>query len=130
MDYKPNSPGRPIELTPELIDYIVSFIPLAFTGRQVSRLSKVPKSNISRWLSQGEDDASSSIDSIYAQFWVRFEEEKGKLISELLLNLKHQDSYQALSWLLENCFPEEYGSNSDNIKELISVVNKLAVKGE
>lgn len=121
--------GRPSNLTEEVIERVLDVLPNAFTKRQVARLAKVSHQRLSDWLNWGMEDLDEDINSIYAQFAARYEEKKGKIIQDALLSLKEQNSFQSVSWLLEQCFPEEFGRNSDLIKEIWNNLNQVAAKG-
>lgn len=120
-----NPPGRPTNLTPEMIDYLVKFIPEAITQNQLARLSGVPQQCLCDWLKRGKEDRINNVDSVFAQFSVKYEEEKGKLIKGLLIKMANQGTFQSLQWMLEQCFPDEFGLNALEIKELLDEVKEI-----
>ena len=128
---KPNPPGRPTYLNEELIEHITSFVKDNHSMRQVARMSCVPQSKISEWLSQGEDNLKNDKDSIYAQFTIKYREAEGKAIYSLLTEMRDLGNYNALSWLLEKCHYEDYGHEAPLIKEFKEAFLALKeMKGE
>lgn len=117
--------GRPTNLTPELIEHLVAAIPQAITQNQLSRLTGVPQKCISEWLVRGKDDREKSEDSIYAQFSLKYDEKKAEIIQQLLFKMMGLDSFQSTQWMLEQCWPEEFGLNSPIIKALMEEINKV-----
>jgi hypothetical protein len=120
--------GRPTNLTPELIDHLVKLVPTAFTQHQLGRLSGVPQRCISDWLSWGKADREKGEDTIYAQFSLKYEEAKGILLREWLLKMMALGSFQANQWMLEQCFPDEFGLNSPLVKDLLGAVDAMNLK--
>lgn len=128
-----NPPGRPTDLTPALMEHILSFVESNYTQTQVARLSCVPQSRISDWLSRGMKDAEEGRDTIFAQFSIKFQEKIGLDIQDMLRAIRSLGSFQALSWLLENCFREEFGKEAGIIQKILDQQEKilgLKEKGE
>lgn len=117
--------GAPHTLTDELSDRILDVAEDAFTVTQVARLSKVNYKTLNNWLIQGEKDHDAGLDTVHSRFLDSFNQKVGKKIACLLDSLQTQNSYQSISWLLENCYPDEFGQNSYKYRQLLDMVNKL-----
>jgi len=117
---KANSPGRPTELTPIVKQRILEAVPQVIIPAQVAALARVPKQTLSDWLIRGDKDIKAGTDSIYAQFSDDFKHAQAKIVQETLAFLRCcPKNYQALTWILERCFRKDFGSDSEEIKELI-----------
>jgi len=110
--------GRPLTLNEDMIEYLCSFVHGNHSVKQVSRLSGVPNSTIDEWLTRGFSDQNNGIDSIHAQFSEQFQREIGKEVNSFLSDMANISSYQSTSWMLEKCYPEEYGDEAPQMKEL------------
>jgi hypothetical protein len=120
--------GRPTNLTPELIEHLVKLVPEAYTQNQLSRLSGVPQNCISDWLKWGKVDRGKNEDTVYAQFSIKYEEAKGKLLKEWLVRMMSLGSFQSNQWMLEQCFPDEFGLNAPLVRELLGAVDAMNLK--
>jgi len=117
---KANSPGRPSELTPAVQKRLLDAVPHVIIPAQVAAMARVPKQSLHEWLSRGEKDSLEGIDSVYAQFSDDYLAARAKIVQETIAFLKCcPKNYQALTWILERCFRKDFGSDSDEIKELI-----------
>jgi hypothetical protein len=113
-----NPPGRPTDLTDELIEQIISFVPGNYSVNQVARMSGIPQQRISEWLTRGSHDLLNGINSITAQFTVKFRQAEGKEVKSLLAEMHDIGSFNSTSWLLEKCYPEDYGNDAPFAKEI------------
>lgn len=129
MQYRPNPPGRPLELTEALIEHIVSFVPHNFIPNQVARVAKVPQRTLCRWLTNGKEDFEIGVDSLYAQLWLKFEEKKGNAVQKLLGMIISEGKWQGIWEIVQSIDRENFGKDSELIKEILSNVNVLVGKG-
>lgn len=110
--------GRPLTLNEDMIDYLCSFVPGNHSIKQVSRLSGVANSTIDEWLTRGEIDQKNGTDSLHAQFSEAFNKAIGREVNALLTEMASIGNYQSVSWMLEKCYPEDYGHDAPQMKEL------------
>lgn len=118
--------GRPLKLTQEVADKIVDNVKHGYIPSQICRLTQTPKPTLTRWLKKGCEDAENGKGSIYAQFWNKFEQERGKVIKDLIDSIKGSGKWQAELELLKVFDRENFGNESSEIKELIKNLNELA----
>jgi hypothetical protein len=123
-----NKGGRLWDLTPKLIDHIVSNVPNVYFIKPVSVLSGVSQNNLSRWLIRGEKEFNNDEDTLCSQLWLRYNAAKYADSKEIVAELKGcPRNYGALTFLLERCFKEEFEQKSDTQKQLEDIVfNQLA----
>lgn len=120
--------GRPLRLDQDMIEHLCSFVPGNHSVLQVSRLSGIPQSTLITWLDLGKIDQEKSIDSIYAQFSSKFNAAIGNEVRKLLAEMHAIGNYQSTSWMLEKCYPEEYGNEAPQMKEfreLFKIVTEI-----
>lgn len=130
-----NGPGRPPDITEEIIERIIENVPKVVIQNQVAHLSKVPKSTMDDWLKRGIRDSENGINSLFAQFSERFKEAQAKVASECITFLRHcPKNYGALTFILERCFKDDFETKSDAQKQLEdyvdNVIKPLINKGE
>jgi len=120
--------GRITDLTPMLVDTIVSNVPNVYFIRPVSVLSGVSETNLSRWLIRGEKELNDNQDTIYSELWVRFNAAKYGDSRDMLIRLKEcPRNYGALTFILERCFKEDFAQKSDTQMRLEDIVfNQIA----
>jgi hypothetical protein len=124
---KANSPGRPTELTKEVHARLIEAVSHVIIPSQVAAYARVPRTTLLEWLQRGEKDSSAHIDSIYAQFSSDFIQAQSEIVKETIAFLRScPKNYQALIWLLERCFRKDFGSDSEEIKELIRNIEIIA----
>jgi len=120
--------GRRWDLTPMLIDHIVSNVPNVYFIRPVALLSGVSENNLSRWLIRGEKEFNNDQDTLCSQLFQKYFSAKYADSKSLIEELKKcPRNYGALTFLLERCFKEEFEQKSDTQKQLEDIVfNQLA----
>lgn len=121
-----NPAGRPSDLTPELLNQIINAVPRVIIQSQVAKLVKTTKQNISLWLKRGEIDQKENKRTIYREFYDEFYAAQARVVEEKLASLgKCPRNYQALTWILEKCFREDFGSESEEIRQLKALFVKI-----
>lgn len=131
----PNLPGRPARLLDdETKQRILDAVPKVIVQNQVAAMARISKSNLSRWLSMGEADVENDIDSVYAQFWNEYRAAKAHVLYKSLLMIANRTpNYGALIWIIEKCFREDFGKESEEfrrIAEMFKMIFPLIGKGE
>lgn len=126
MQEAKNLGGRPLELTEDKIEHILSFVEDGVIVHQVARLSCTPHTNLHRWLGRGKEDAMQGIDNLYSRLWTKFEEKRAAVIKKWMGNIGDRlTNWQANAWLLERCFREDFGLDAGSIQELFNNYLKL-----
>lgn len=114
--------GRPSELTDEVYARLIEAVPLVMIQAQVAAYCKIPKSSLCTWLTRGEKDLENQIDSIYAQFSNDYHKARSQIIRHNLAFLSTcPKNFQAVTWIMEKCFREDFGKESDELRELRSL---------
>jgi sugar-specific transcriptional regulator TrmB len=114
-----NGPGRPSELTEEIKARILEAVPEVLVQAQIAKRSKIPKQTLNTWLTRGISDKKEGIDSIYAQFSDDYNYALSQVVKEMLDYLKRPiKNYGSMTWVLERCFREDFGSEGPEIREL------------
>ncbi len=111
--------GRPHTLTQQKSDAIVANINKVLVLNQAAAMAKVLKSTAQMWMVRGREDVENNIDSVEANFVVAVKSAQAKKVEELLTELREMPrGWQALAWILERCFREEFGADAGIIQEL------------
>jgi hypothetical protein len=115
-----NSEGHPTELNHDLIYKIIEAIPEVIVQNQVALRARIPRQRLSDWLKFGERDMlKGDHNSIFAQLADRYHYARTEVLKENIQIIKScPKNYQAIIWLIERCFREDFGSDSQEIKEL------------
>lgn len=121
-----NGVGTPLRLTDEVKERILCAVPEVIVQNQVAYRAKVPKSSLDRWLKNGKHDSELGINSIFSQLWEEYNRLRTDVIVESLQTLRScPKNYQALTWILEKCFREDFGAESVELKELKLLFMKI-----
>lgn len=106
--------GRKLMLDETLIKEMCKAKKNGLSNRACCDYIGIDESTLYDWLNKGDRDTKNGEDSIYSNFSKRFK----KAISEmkafhigLLRRASEAGSWQASAWILERCFPKEYGRN-------------------
>lgn len=130
MDVRPNPPGRP-EGTDKKLTHDVSLkIADAFNKtlivKHASLIAGETPYHVRRWLAEGQADAQNCIDSDSAQLFFLVGKTLSEKVAEYIERIERcPDNYRAITWLLEKGFREDFGADSDQIKELLGIVSQL-----
>ncbi len=126
--------GRPSELTDEVKARLLEAVPLVIIPNQIAAYAKVPKQSLHNWLKRGQNDSIEGIASHYAQFWDEFKSLQAQVVREKLELLSTcPKNYGAITWILEKCFREDFGADSDEmreLRELFKLILPLIGKGD
>jgi len=129
-----NSPGRPSELTEEVKARVLAAVPEVIIQNQIALRARIPKQTLSTWLVRGKSDKNAGIDSIYAQFSDDFYYAQTEVVKQTLDFLRCcPKNYGSLTWILEKCFREDFGADSDEmreLRELFKMILPLIGKGD
>lgn len=79
-----------------------------------------------RWMEQGFEDAEQGLITPYTRFCLSVRENQARRGQELLDRVSEcPKNWQALTWILQNCLREEFGSDAKEYKELLDAFKKL-----
>jgi hypothetical protein len=131
----PNPPGFHTKLTQEKIEKLISAVPEVIVQNQVAYRAGVTKQALSDWLKQGTRDLNEgNINTIFAQLSDRYHKARTEIVRDSLEKIQSgTDNYKALCWILEKCFREDFGAESEDIrelKELFKTILPMIGKGE
>jgi hypothetical protein len=122
-----NLGGRPsIAPTDEQIEKIGQSVRKYMAiGLCASALRIVPRTAM-RWMEQGYEDAEKGLVTQYSRFCLAVRENQAIRGQELLDRVAEcPKNWQALTWILQNCLREEFGSDAKEYKELLEAFKKL-----
>lgn len=115
----PNPPGRPTTLTDELQIAIIEATEDVILPTQVAALCGISHQKLSYWLKRGEEELNQDLSTPYAQLFANYKKTHAKEVKRLLERLDRcPDNYRALCWKLEKCFREDFGDESDEMRQL------------
>lgn len=113
--------GRPTGLTDEIRERVLLAIPKVIVRRQVARLSRIHPDSLRYWLETGDKDISAGrFDTALAQFTLDYYETLARVVQIGLQYIAAgHKSYGAMTWILEKCFREDFGRESDEIRDIL-----------
>lgn len=132
---KANPPGRPQGTFKHLDETTYHKIVAGFNDtlvlRRAALYARETPYHLKYWLEVGENDANNLKDTIYAQLFYdvgqKLSFKAAKYIKELEMCPKN---WQSLTWIMERCLSQDYGSHSEEIQELIKNLAILKHKME
>jgi hypothetical protein len=124
--------GRQTLLEQGKYEEVIAAVPQVIIQRHVARMAGLHESTLSCWLDQGKEDQKNNIDSIYAQFVKDYHIARCKVIRDkLTLIASDPDLRAGNAWILERCFREDFGKDSEEIRELRAMLMQiLQAKGD
>lgn len=116
---KSNPQGFHTSLTNQVKERVIEATSQVIVLPQIAALSGVPLTTLRGWLHRGAKDKIGGIESIFAQLSSEFYKARGEVVRDLLNQLRScPKNYGALTWILEKCFKEDFGAESEEMKEL------------
>jgi|ERR1041385_123735 hypothetical protein len=127
MTLRANPVGFHTDLTPQLADDLVNAIGDVLVLGQAAALCGMHRVKLYQWMEKGEKDISeNNQSSIFAQLFIRMYSTKALKAKELIQRLKEcPKNYQALTWLLEKCFKDDFGADNEEIKQLREMFKQI-----
>src|SRR6188768_1859787 len=124
---KANPPGRPPELTQEIIDRIIDAIPEVLTQNQIAYRAMILPQRLSDYLIMGNRDRlEGNQNTICAQLADKYYYTRSTILKEKLENLSQcPKNYGAITWILEHCFKDDFEIMSDAHKQLLDWVDNV-----
>ena len=111
--------GRPPELNSDLYQRLLDAVPKVIIQRHVAASCGVHEDVFARWLKRGTEEHREGINSIYAQFRMDYHDARTKVVREKLEIITNNPELRAgNSWILEKCFREDFGKESEEMREL------------
>ena len=121
-----------MELSKELIEQFGAEVEDGLPVLYTCDLLKITRMSYTYWLHQGEIDAESKVDSLYALFFYTIKSAYAKFIrdSKRIIR-KGEAGWQGTAWWLERT-NRDFQMNSDNsvISENITITTKMRKKDE
>ena len=124
--------GRQSTLEQGKYEEVLSAVSQVLIQRHVAALAKVPESTLITWLTRGRNDQENDIESVYASFSRDYHSERAKVIRDKLEIISRDPENRAGNcWILERCFREDFGKDSEEIRELRAMLTQLlTMKGD
>lgn len=107
--YKNGEP--PLEVINEIIEKRANGLPL----KMICGALAISTGRLERWMNQGEQDIDDGVDSAYARLYVGLAKSESMIAERCMAGILKAGeveggrNWQALAWIMERCFPEEYG---------------------
>lgn len=118
--------GRPPDLNGDKYQLLLEAIPKVIIQQHVAYYARVSPSALSVWLNRGKEEQETNPESIYAQFVKDYHAARCKVISDKLELIAYNPDLRAgNSWILEKCFREDFGKESEEMRELRSLFMQL-----
>lgn len=118
--------GRPTELNSEKYQLLLDAIPRVIIQQHVAYMARVAPSTLSIWLSRGKEEQETNPGSIYAQFATDYHVARCEIIQEKLnIIATDHENRAGNAWILEKCFREDFGKESEEMRELRSLFIQL-----
>lgn len=124
---EPNPIGRPpneptAEITQKMGESVRQYMAVGLCASAL----RIHPIVASRWMQQGEQDILDKKWTSYAEFCLTVRENQAEKGKEILTKVSTcPKNWQALTWMLQNCLREEFGSEAKEYKELLEAFKKL-----
>ncbi len=126
MEETKNLGGRPTKFTPEMQERILEGMKKVLVKRHAAAYAGIHHKTLYRYLEWGEEDLLNDLDTDYAKFCAAFKRTQADKIDELVDGIQsRKKNWQALAWLLERCFRQDYGQDAGIIQELLEKSNRM-----
>lgn len=120
------SPGQPTKFTPEITQKIIEGIKGCLILRQACGYAEISYQTLYNWLNIGRDDINKGLLTEYASFFYAVKKTQAEEVKELITEVKAKvKNWQAIAWLLERCFREDFGQDAGIIQDLLDKCEKL-----
>ena len=124
---KSNPSGFHSKLTPEVHKKIISSIEKGYVQNHIAAIAMVHPRTFDEWIKRGHDEAHANISSPFAQLYTEYANKRAEIAGgTVTVLLTRPKNFTALQWFLERVYRDEYGVDSDMIKELANNILKLA----
>lgn len=118
--------GRPTTLTQDVHIAILDAIPKVLIKSQIAALAGITRQKLQYWLERGEKELHENKLTEYAHLFYDYSQSRARCVQELLERVrKAPDNYKALCWILERCFREDFGEDSEELKELRALFTRI-----
>lgn len=121
-----NPIGFHTSLTPEAHNKILYAVNSGLSNEDIAALADIHPRTLQIWLERGSDEGFKNEDTIFAHLFKDFIKEKA-LFKKSKIDLL-TDKPSDIKWLLERIYPETFGENSSEIKELIKNIQEIKHK--
>jgi transposase len=103
--------GRPIKLTDGLIEQAADALRRVYYVETVADLLGIHKDTFYDWLKRGETERETVEGSIFTRFSDAVKRARAEAKQELLAKVRAGSGadWQSKAWILERCFPREFG---------------------
>lgn len=111
--------GRKPKLTPEVQHMICTGISAGLPKKAACAAVGVSESAFYEWLQRGEEDIEKCKKSLYAEFVEQIKKSESAFQLTHLTRISkagQEGNWQADAWLLERCFPKEYGRQKMDVE--------------
>jgi hypothetical protein len=114
-------PRTAYKLTPERAQIVIDNVRTDLSVTNAARIARLSPQTPLNWITQGREDKSNGLDTIYTQFLDDFYEAQGLKVREFMRDVATMNKgWQAVAWLLEKCCAEDFGKDSELYKELLT----------
>lgn len=110
---------------------LVDGVKIALTLNKTAELCMLAPSTFKDWVLQGRKDLSMGLDTPLAKLSANIRAEQSKKAINLMNEIQESpERWQALAWILERCFREDFGADAGIIQELKEKFEELERKME
>lgn len=110
-----------LKLTKELADEVCKYISQGITKRSAAEAAGISEVSFYSYINQGEENlekGKTEDKDIFVYFYKQVKKAETFFKLSHLKNIKNaaEDNWQASAWMLERCFPSEYGKSKREIE--------------
>lgn len=108
---------------------IIEALPGVMTLNMTARMARIPPATFKEWIKQGDEDYRNHLGTDLAQLSADVRKLQAIEAKKLLDVMKEMPKgWQAMAWLLERCFREDFGQDNEVIAELKATFEELKLK--
>lgn len=124
-----------IELNPAKIDNLITAVSLGMSVKRACDYAGIEQNTVYSYIHRAEEDErDGKADSVYIGFSKRLKEAKAKCQAVNLARIAEASkngAWQASAWVLERCFPDEFGQKVQNSVDMqpVQIINDVPKRG-
>jgi transposase len=115
--------GRPSKFVPEAAAVVVKYVRKGCPRQFAANAAGLGRSTLQRWLARGKKEDTGE----FRDFWDAIKKAEAKVVFDRIQRINDaadKGTWQAAAWWLERRYPEEFGIQRREIKELTALIRE------
>jgi transposase len=115
--------GRPSKMVPEAAAVVVEYVRKGCPRQFAASAAGIGRSTLMRWMARGKAERRGK----FRDFWDAIKKAEAEAVFDRVQCIKaasDKGTWQAAAWWLERLYPEEFGTQRREIKELTALIRE------